>query len=120
MSRISAGLRNWAGALAACLLAVLVLSPALDSVVCKDEAVAVAPLDTAHAAIADKARVDHRSNPIGHCPPGHCFCHQSSSAAPSTPLVMASARADRQVYRLAAAPVPVSNRQFRLIRPPRV
>jgi hypothetical protein len=119
MSRISAGLRNWAGALAACMLAVLVLGPALDSAVCKDEAVALSVQGAAHAAVADRVSAEHHSKPAGHCPPGHCFCHQTSSEAPAVASVEASARTDRQVYRLAALSVPISNRQFRLIRPPR-
>lgn len=116
MNQPIAGWRRLAGALAACLLAVLVLGPALDSLVCEtcpDEAAAHAMGASEHAREAP----GQHSEREGLCVHGHI--HQVSAAAPATLLVAVSASIEPQIYDLALGSPPVVGRHFQLIRPPR-
>lgn len=114
MKRLSTQWRRWAGALTACLLAVLVLGPALDAVVCEQ--------DGAVVSVISGVQTDHQpdgrhSEPAGVCVHGHC--HQAFSEAPAIQTAVASTRADPQIYPMTPERVRVTNRQFKLIRPPR-
>ena len=116
MNRLTAGWRRLACGPAACLLAVLVLGPALDGAVCETDPAEAA----AHAmGASDHAQEapDQQSDRDGPCVHGHI--HQISAAAPATPLVAVSARIEPQVYDLALGSPPVTGRHFQLIRPPR-
>jgi hypothetical protein len=102
--------------LIACFLAVFALAPAFDAVICEADEPAVA-----HALAGETAAVDHshqgHTEPSGVCTHGHC--HQAASEAPHGAVVTAAAQVEHQVLRPVLYSVPVSNRHFRLIRPPR-
>jgi hypothetical protein len=102
--------------LVACFLAVFALAPAFDAVVCEGEEPAAA-----HALVRQTVAIDHshqgHTEPSGVCAHGHC--HQTASEAPHAAVVPAVARVEHQVLRPVLHCVPVSNRHFPLIRPPR-
>jgi hypothetical protein len=118
MNRLSAWGRTWVGALSACLLAVLVLGPTLDAVICGDDAVAASVATAIGRPAAGRAPNDHPAEPAGLCTHGHC--HPVLSEAPATPPVIAVGPADRQAYDVVLGSAPTSDRHFELIRPPRV
>jgi hypothetical protein len=117
MRRFSAWWRGRAGGVVACLLLMFAFAPALDAVVCESDCGPAAHAVAGEAAHLGQAQGDqHHSDEPGLCVHGHC--HQASSEAQAAPPI-AAPHVDRQTYGLVLRLGRLSDRQFKLIRPPR-
>ena len=115
MARFSSWWRNGAGALVACFMAVFAMLPAFDAVICETDEPAAAHATAAYEGV-DQDHPGH-TEPSGVCPHGHC--HQAVSEAPERAAFGAITTIVAQAFGLSSSSVPVTNPQFRLIRPPR-
>lgn len=122
------GLRGWSGGLArlaaALALALLVLSPGLDALFCRDAGVMVPARTSAEAVQVVAASVDAEQGRAalgpcgGICLNGHCY--HSAPCLPPAPLdsgPLPASPGERQA--LLNTAVPTEDPDFELTRPPR-
>lgn len=111
------GLREAGAALTALLLAVLAFGPGMDSLICRDEAVA-AFAQSATLDLPSPGADDHAHDTGDVCVHGHC--HHGGGSMPALAAVTqmpgpwGAARQTR-----SRARVPTTNPKFGLMRPPR-
>ena len=120
--RLASAWRKVGGLLVAALLAVLVLSPAVDALICKDDSAVSAQTSSGHAALAVADDVDevagHPLGAAGTCPHGHC--HHGATYTAADPADLVTAPPTRVGHTLISTRLPPSSAPPGLDRPPRV
>jgi hypothetical protein len=113
--------RKVGGLLVAGLLAVLVLSPAVDALICKDDGTVAVQAPNGHVTLAVADDADevsgHPLGAAGTCPHGHC--HHGTSYTVADPVDVATAPATRVGRTLVSTRLPPSSAPPGLDRPPR-
>lgn len=108
---------NRAGGLIACFLVLFAALPALDALVCEADG-----SPAAHAVAETSVAPDHHDQ-RGHSDVGgvciHGHCHPTAVQAPTSLVVETAVPAPASPHRLTPVSFAVSDRHFRLIRPPR-
>lgn len=113
--------RKVGGLLVAALLAVLVLSPSVDALICKDDGTVAVQAPTGHVTLAAADDADevsgHPLGTAGTCQHGHC--HHGASYTAADPADLLAVPATRVGHALISTRLPPSSAPPGLDRPPR-
>lgn len=111
--------RNFRRVLAALIVSVFMLSPAIDAVLCQDDFSAAASHHSHDGAVqADHDHYGERHGETdGTCIHGHS--HHSAPCLADSSVLTATLFAQAQPYGPAPGSLPLSDRRFGLMRPPR-